>query len=147
MVFLHRKLLVSIKSAVGNAHLKVILETGALTPEQIYKVSIIAMEAGADFIKTSTGKFNPAATPEAIYIMSIAIREFHNKSSKQIGIKPAGGIATSQEALQAFAIVKEILGNDWLNPKLFRIGASRLANNLLKEITSFENIEFKENYF
>ena len=139
--------IVKIRMAIGDAHLKVILETGALTPELIYKASIIAMEAGADFIKTSTGKFNPAATNEAIYIMSIAIKLFHSKTSRQTGIKPAGGISTSTDAIQAFAIVKDILGQDWLNPKLFRIGASRLANNLLAEIAVIEDVEYKENYF
>ena len=139
--------IVAIKSAVNNAHLKVILETGALNPTQIYRASIIAMEAGADFIKTSTGKFNPAATPEAVYIMSLAIKEFYNKTSNKIGIKPAGGIATYKEAMQPFAIVKEILGTNWLNPNLFRIGASRLANNLLNKISELENTELDVNYF
>ena len=125
----------SIKSAIGDNHLKVILETGTLKSyQQIWEASILAMEAGADFIKTSTGKQNPAATPEAMYIMTQAIKAFHEKTGKKIGIKPAGGIATKEDALAYFAIVKENLGEEWLNPELFRIGASRLANNLLSDI-------------
>ncbi len=139
--------IVEIKQAIGTAHLKVILETGALTSEQIYIASLMAMEAGTDFIKTSTGKYSPAATPEAVYIMSLAIHEFYKKTSKKVGIKPAGGISTYAEAIQVFAIVKKLLGQEWLNSKLFRIGASRLANNLLREIASLDNIDYIENYF
>ena len=124
-----------IKSAIGNNHLKVILESGALkSHQQIWEASILAMEAGADFIKTSTGKQNPAATTDAVYVMTKAIKAFHEKTGKKIGIKPAGGIATKEDALTYFAIVKENLGDEWLNPELFRIGASRLANNLLSDI-------------
>lgn len=125
----------TIKSAIGNNHLKVILESGTLKSyQQIWEASILAMEAGADFIKTSTGKQNPAATPAAVYIMTLAIKAFHEKTGKKIGIKPAGGISTKEDALAYFAIVKENLGVEWLNPELFRIGASRLANNLLSDI-------------
>jgi len=132
-----------IKSAIGDNHLKVILESGALrSPQEIWEASILAMEAGADFIKTSTGKQSPAATTDAVYIMTKAIREFYEARGKKIGIKPAGGIATPEDALAYFAIVKENLGDEWLNPKLFRIGASRLANNLLTEI-----YQKKVNYF
>ncbi|MFO7829477.1 MAG: deoxyribose-phosphate aldolase [Bacteroidales bacterium] len=124
-----------IKSAIGDNHLKVILETGTLpSHEKIWEASILAMEAGADFIKTSTGKQSPAATTDAVYVMTKAIKSFYDVTSKKVGIKPAGGIATPAEALAYFAIVKENLGDDWLNSKLFRIGASRLANNLLTEI-------------
>ncbi|MCB2197359.1 MAG: deoxyribose-phosphate aldolase [Bacteroidetes bacterium] len=124
-----------IKSAIDDNHLKVILESGALkSHQQIWEASILAMEAGADFIKTSTGKQDPAATTDAVYVMTKAIKMFHEKTGKKIGIKPAGGIATKEDALAYFAIVKENLGDEWLNPELFRIGASRLANNLLSDI-------------
>lgn len=124
-----------IKAACGNAKLKVILETGALkTAENIYNASIIAMEAGADFIKTSTGKEISAASPEAAYVMTKAIREFTAKSGRKVGFKAAGGISTTEEVLKYYAIVKENLGKEWLNNKSFRIGASRLANNLLENL-------------
>lgn len=124
-----------IKSAIGDNHLKVILESGTLKSyEQIWQASILAMEAGADFIKTSTGKQNPAATTDAVYIMTKAIKAFYDATGKKIGIKPAGGIATKEDALAYYAIVKENLGDEWLNSELFRIGASRLANNLLTDI-------------
>jgi len=132
-----------IKSVIGNNHLKVILESGTLkSHQQIWEASILAMEAGADFIKTSTGKQNPAATTDAVYVMTKAIKAFHEKTGKKVGIKPAGGISAKEDALAYFAIVKENLGDEWINPELFRIGASRLANNLLsdiyqKEITYF----------
>jgi deoxyribose-phosphate aldolase len=133
----------SVKTSCGEAHLKVILETGALkSPENIWKASMCAMQAGADFIKTSTGKMEPAATPEAAWVMCSAIKKFHELTGKKIGFKAAGGIVESADALYYVAIVKEILGEDWLNPKLFRIGASRLANNLLTSIT-----EEKISYF
>ncbi len=124
-----------IKAACGQARLKVILETGALkTPEAIHQASILAMEAGADFIKTSTGKEIEAATPEAAYVMTKAIKAFYEKSGEKVGFKPAGGISTTEDALQYYAIVKENLGEEWLNNKLFRIGASRLANHLLGKL-------------
>ncbi len=125
-----------LKISCGNAHLKVILETGALkTPENIWKASILAMQAGADFIKTSTGKMDPAATPEAAWVMCSAIKEYYLTTGKKIGFKAAGGIVESADALYYMAIVREILGEEWLNSQLFRIGASRLANNLLTSIT------------
>ena len=138
-----------VKEAIGNIHLKVIIESGALeTAKNIWKASIIAMEAGADFIKTSTGKLQPAATLEAAIVMSEAIKEFNKKHNKKIGFKPAGGISTGEQALEYYTIMKETLGNDWLNSKLFRIGASSLANNLLSEISSIENNkEIKIKYF
>ncbi|MBA7519962.1 Deoxyribose-phosphate aldolase [subsurface metagenome] len=92
------------------------------------------MEAGADFIKTSTGKLNPAATMEATYVMAQTIHEYYLKTGKQVGIKPAGGIATATQALEYFTLVKTILSDNWLNPALFRIGASRLVNDLLTKI-------------
>ncbi|MBI9054736.1 MAG: deoxyribose-phosphate aldolase [Bacteroidales bacterium] len=128
-----------IKSAIGDNHLKVILESGALKSyKQIWEASILAMEAGADFIKTSTGKQEPAATTDAVYVMTKAIKAFYEATGKKIGIKPAGGISTQEDALSYFAIVKENLGDEWLNNKLFRIGASRLANNLLTDIYNKE---------
>jgi len=129
----------TIKASMGDTHLKVILETGALeTPENIWKASLLAINAGADFIKTSTGKMNPAATPMAAYIMCLAIAFHYEETGEKIGFKPAGGIVTPEEALIYLAIVKEVLGDDWMNPQLFRIGASRLANNLLSDITGKE---------
>jgi deoxyribose-phosphate aldolase len=129
----------NIKAAIGHNHLKVILESGALkSHQQIWEASILAMEAGADFIKTSTGKQNPAATTDAMYVMTKAIKAFYDNTGKKIGIKPAGGIVTTEDALNYYSIVKENLGNDWLNSELFRLGASRLANNLLSEITHGE---------
>jgi len=121
-----------IKKAIGDAHLKVILESGSLKePELIYKASVMAMEAGAHFIKTSTGKTEPAATPEAAVVMCTAIKDYYNKTGRMVGFKPAGGISTPEDAVKYFSIVQTILGDQWLNSKLFRIGASRLANNLL----------------
>jgi deoxyribose-phosphate aldolase len=129
----------AIKACMGDAHLKVILETGALkTAENIWKASLLAMNAGADFIKTSTGKMEPAATPLAAYIMCSAIAWHYEETGEMIGFKPAGGIVTSEDALLYLAIVKEILGDEWLTPQLFRIGASRLANNLLSDIYAKE---------
>lgn len=124
-----------LKIACGDAHLKVILETGALkTPEKIWGASWLAMLAGADFIKTSTGKMEPAATLEAAWVMCSAIKGFYEKTKKKIGFKAAGGIVEPADALKYIAIVKEVLGDEWLNDKLFRIGASRLANNLISSI-------------
>ncbi|MCK5823471.1 MAG: deoxyribose-phosphate aldolase [Bacteroidales bacterium] len=129
-----------IKKSIGTAHLKVILETGALKDyELIYKASVLSMEAGADFIKTSTGKMQPAATPEAIFIMASTIKSFYEKTGKKIGIKPAGGMTISEDALLYVFIVSQILGQEWLTPELFRLGASKLANNLLTDINKLEN--------
>ncbi len=128
-----------IKKAIGNAKLKVILETGLLAdPSAIFRASMVSMESGADFIKTSTGKVQPAATPEAVLVMCQAIKTFREQTGRKIGIKPAGGINTAEQALEYASIVKEILGDEWLDPRLFRIGASRLVNNLLSEISSLE---------
>ena len=128
-----------VKAAIQDAHLKVILETGALkTAENIYKASIIAMAAGADFIKTSTGKVSVNATPEATYVMCQAIKAWKEKTGVKVCYKPAGGVSTTAEAVQHYTLVKEILGEDWLNNESFRFGASRLANNLLTSITGNE---------
>jgi len=131
--------LTEIKSACRDAHLKVILETGALkTAANIKKASVLAMAAGADFIKTSTGKIPVAATPEATYVMCQAIKEWYEKTGQKVCYKPAGGIVTTEDAVKHYTLVKHILGNEWLNNKMFRIGASRLANNLLSSIEGKE---------
>ena len=128
-----------LKEVCGDKHLKVILETGALkTASNIKKASILSMYSGADFIKTSTGKENPAATPEAAYVMCNAIKEYHRETGRKIGFKPAGGINTVKDALTYYTIVKEVLGKEWLNNQLFRLGTSRLANLLLSEIKGEE---------
>ena len=128
-----------IKSICGERNLKVILETGALkSTENIWKASILAIYSGADFIKTSTGKQTPAATPEAAYVMCQAIKAYHDKTGRKIGFKPAGGINSVNDALTYYTIVKEVLGEEWLNNELFRIGTSRLANLLLSEILGKE---------
>lgn len=115
--------------------LKVILETGLLvTPENIANASFLAMEEGADFIKTSTGKVSVNATPMAAYIMSESIKAFHEKTGRKVGFKAAGGISTSKDAVCYHSIVKTILGNDWINKELFRFGVSRLANSLMSSI-------------
>lgn len=122
-----------------GATLKVILETGALrTPELIRQASLLAMQAGADFIKTSTGKIDVAATPEAAVVMCHAIKDFYAKSGRKVGFKAAGGIRIVEDAALYYTIVKEILGEEWLTPELFRIGASSLANNLLSAIEGKE---------
>ncbi len=129
----------AIKEVMGDVHLKVILETGALNkPEEIWMASHLSMEAGADFIKTSTGKQHPAATPEAFYVMAKAAKAFYEKTGKRTGLKAAGGISTTEDVLVYYEIVKKVLGEEWLNNSLFRIGASRLANNLLSDILSLE---------
>lgn len=128
-----------LKEVCGDKHLKVILETGALkTASNIKKASILSMYSGADFIKTSTGKENPAATPEAAYVMCNAIKEYHRGTGRKIGFKPAGGINTVKDALIYYTIVKEVLGKEWLNNQLFRLGTSRLANLLLSDILGQE---------
>ncbi|MGQ9845920.1 MAG: deoxyribose-phosphate aldolase [Bacteroidales bacterium] len=137
-----------IKSVCGKAHLKVILETGALPNEEsIYNASMLSIEAGADFLKTSTGKQEPASTYEAVYVMVNAIKDYYEKTGKMIGIKPAGGIVTVKQALVYYAIVKNVLGDKWLNNHYFRIGASRLANNLLTRINELKGIKDEVKYF
>lgn len=125
-----------LKAACGESvAMKVILETGALkTASNIKKASILSMYAGADYIKTSTGKLEPAATPEAAYVMCQAIKEYYDKTGIQIGFKPAGGINSVMDALIYYTIVKEVLGKKWLTNKWFRLGTSRLANMLLSEL-------------
>ncbi len=124
-----------IKKACGKAHLKVILETGELGYlELVQRASILAIEAGADFIKTSTGKIQPAATTEAFLVMLDVIKAYYESTNKMIGIKPAGGIAEPEEALVYYALVKAVLGDAWLNKTYFRIGASRLAGKVYNEL-------------
>lgn len=128
-----------LKETCGNAAMKVILETGCLkTASNIKKASILSMYAGADYIKTSTGKEKVAATPEAAYVMCQAIKEYYDKTGIQIGFKPAGGINSVMDALIYYTIVKEVLGEKWLTNKWFRLGTSRLANMLLSEIEGTE---------
>ena len=128
-----------IKSICGDRHLKTILETGALkSADNIWKASILAMYSGADFIKTSTGKQEPAATPEAAYVMCQAIKAYHEKTGRKVGFKPAGGVNSVNDALVYYTIVKEVLGKEWLNNEFFRIGTSRLANLLLSDIVGEE---------
>ena len=118
-----------------KVHLKVILETGLLrTPEKIAQASFLAMEAGADFIKTSTGKVDVNATPAAAYVMCECISKFHAATGRKIGFKPAGGISSAADALCYYSIVSAILGKDWLNKELFRFGVSRVANSILSAV-------------
>ena len=128
-----------LKDVCGEKPLKVILETGALmTATNIKKAAILAMYSGADFIKTSTGKEAVSATPEAALVMCEAIREYYKETGRKVGFKAAGGIDTVKKALAYYTIVKEVLGEEWLNKDLFRIGTSRLANQLLSDITGEE---------
>lgn len=128
-----------LKQACGAAAMKVILETGCLkTASNIKKASILSMYAGADYIKTSTGKEKVSATPEAAYVMCQAIKEYYDETGIQIGFKPAGGINSVTDALIYYTIVKEVLGEKWLTNKWFRLGTSRLANMLLSEIVGEE---------
>lgn len=128
-----------LKQVCGEHAMKVILETGDLvTASNIKKASILSMYAGADYIKTSTGKEKISATPEAAYVMCQAIKEYYDKTGIQIGFKPAGGLNTVMDALIYYTIVKEVLGEKWLTNKWFRLGTSRLANQLLSEVTGQE---------
>lgn len=125
----------AVKEACGDAELKVILETGELqTLDKVRRASDIAMEAGADFIKTSTGKVKPAATPPVVLVMLEAIRDFYYRTGRKVGMKPAGGIGTAKQAVQYLVMLRETLGKDWLTPDLYRIGASSLANDILMQI-------------
>ena len=129
----------AIKEACGKARLKVILETGELcTLDSVRKASDIAIYAGADFIKTSTGKIQPAATMQVTYTMLMAIKDYYDTTGIMIGMKPAGGISTSKLALHNLVMVKEILGNNWLTNDWFRFGASSLANDVLMQIMKLE---------
>lgn len=126
-----------LKDLCGERRLKVILETGALkSASNIKKAAILSIYSGADFIKTSTGKENPAATPEAAYVMCRTIKEYYEKTGRKIGFKAAGGIGSVKDALLYYSIVENTLGKEWLNSKLFRIGTSRLADTLLDEISA-----------
>lgn len=127
--------IIEIKKVISGAHLKVILETGVLeNEERIRKAAFLAMEAGADFIKTSTGKLEPSATPFAAVVMCQCIKEFYDTTGKKVGFKPAGGISTARDAAVYYAITETILGKEWLNRDLLRFGASRVANSILSEI-------------
>ena len=124
--------IVAVKEACGSAHLKVILETGELrTLDNVRRASWLAMLAGADFIKTSTGKVTPAATPPVTLVMLEAVRDFEAATGRRIGVKAAGGIRTSKDAIKYLVLVNETVGEGWLTPDLFRFGASTLLNDLL----------------
>lgn len=124
-----------IKESCREAHLKVILETGALaTTTHIQKAAILAVYSGADFIKTSTGKGYPGATPEAVYTMCQVVKTYHSIANKKVGIKVSGGVRTAEEAVMYYTIVKETLGEEWLNKDLFRIGASSLVGDIEKRL-------------
>ena len=127
--------IVAVKEACGGAHLKVILETGELgTYDNVRRASVLAMAAGADFIKTSTGKIQPAATLPVTLVMLEAIRDFHDRTGRMVGMKPAGGIRTAKQAVQYLVLVNETLGPDWLTPERFRLGASTLLNDCLMQL-------------
>jgi len=129
------KEIVATKEACGPVHLKVILETGELgSLDKVRYASDLAMDAGADFIKTSTGKVQPAATLPVTLVMLQAIKDFHRRTGKMIGMKPAGGIRTAKQALHYLCMVSEVMGPEWMNPNMFRFGASVLLNDVLKQI-------------
>ena len=141
--------ILAVKEACGAAHLKVILETGELeTYDNVRRASDLAMAAGADFIKTSTGKVTPAATAPVVLVMLEAIRDHYLATGRRVGMKPAGGIKTSKQALHLLVLVKETLGDAWLTPDLFRIGASTLANDLLMQLAKESSGRYQnEDYF
>jgi deoxyribose-phosphate aldolase len=127
--------IVAVKEACGEAHLKVILETGELeTYDNVRRASVLAMAAGADFIKTSTGKVQPAATLPVTLVMLEAIRDFHRRTGRMVGMKPAGGLRTAKDAIQYLVVLYETLGPRWMTPEWFRIGASTLLNDVLMQI-------------
>jgi deoxyribose-phosphate aldolase len=131
--------IVAVKQACGDAHLKVILETGELaTLDNARRASWLAMLAGADFIKTSTGKISPAATLPVCLVMLEAVRDFRDATGRQVGVKPAGGIRTAKDAIKHLVLVNETAGDDWLDPDWFRIGASSLLNDLLMQRTKMK---------
>ncbi len=131
--------IIELKHTAKHAKLKVILETGCLkTAEAIRNASVLAMYSGADFIKTSTGKIYPGASLEAAYVMCQCIKEYHELTGRKVGFKAAGGVRTTEEALRYYALVKEVLGDEWLNADLFRIGASSLANAVLGSLEGKE---------
>ncbi|MDE7159619.1 MAG: deoxyribose-phosphate aldolase [Muribaculaceae bacterium] len=131
--------LIELKHTCKEARMKVILETGALkTAEAIKKASVLSLYSDADFLKTSTGKIYPGASLEAAWVMCQCIKEYYEKTGRKVGFKCSGGVRTTQEALQYYAIVKEILGDEWLNQDYFRIGASSLANAVLSDMVGHE---------
>ena len=135
--------LIEVKHAAKDAHMKVIIESGALRePEKIRDASILALYSEADFIKTSTGKVYEGATPEAAYIMCKAIKEYYDKTGRKVGFKAAGGVRGSEDAIKYYAIVKEVLGNEWLDNSLFRIGASSLANSILAKMLDEAEVKY-----
>lgn len=128
-----------LKHSCRGSKLKVILETGALkTAANIKAASVLAMYSGADFLKTSTGKGYPGASLEAIYVMAQAVKEYYDKTGNMVGLKASGGVSTTADAVKYYTVVKEVLGDQWLSNEYFRIGASRLANNLLSDILGQE---------
>ncbi|MCA9627146.1 MAG: deoxyribose-phosphate aldolase, partial [Myxococcales bacterium] len=130
----------AVKQVCGDVHLKVILETGELgSYDNVRHASDLALAAGTDFIKTSTGKIEPAATPPVTLVMLEAIRDFYYQTGRRAGMKPAGGIRTAKQALHYLVLVKETLGDDWLTPDLFRLGASSLLNDVLMQISKLES--------
>jgi len=135
----------AVKDVCGNLKLKVILESGSLKNLTNVKIaSVIALEAGADFLKTSTGKTTPAASPEAVYVMAQTIKSHLEKTGKKTGIKPAGGISDSETALKYFALIKAVLGDNWLNSEFFRIGTNNLPNKLLNDISKMSSEQKEE---
>ncbi|MDR2683521.1 MAG: deoxyribose-phosphate aldolase [Dysgonamonadaceae bacterium] len=127
--------IMELKAACRDARLKVILETGLLkTPARIRTAAVLAMFSGADFIKSSTGKVYPGATPEAVYVMCDTVREYYRRHGVKTGVKVSGGVRTAEDAVRYYSIVKAVLGEEWLTPDYFRIGASSLADHLLREI-------------
>lgn len=135
--------LIEVKHAIKDAHMKVIIESGALkNPEKIRDASILAMYSDADFIKTSTGKVYEGASPEAAYVMCCCIKEYYEKTGKKVGFKAAGGVRSAEDALLYYSIVKEVLGEEWLNNELFRIGASSLANAVLAKMLDEAEVKY-----
>ena len=127
------------KEACRDGRLKVILETGALkTAANIKRASVLSLYSGADFLKTSTGKEYPGASLEAAYIMALCIKEYYEKTGTKVGFKAAGGIRTTEDAVKYYTVVKEVLGEEWLNNEYFRLGASSLANSILSDIAGHE---------
>lgn len=135
--------LIEVKHAAKTALLKVIIESGALKePDKIRDASILAMYSDADFIKTSTGKVYEGASPEAAYVMCRCIKEYYEKTGRKVGFKAAGGVRSADEAILYYAIVKDVLGEEWLNNSLFRIGASSLANSILAKMLEEEQVKY-----
>lgn len=132
-----------LKHSCRGGRLKVILETGALkTAENIKAASVLSLYAGADFLKTSTGKEYPGASLEAAYVMAQCIKEYYDKTGTKVGFKASGGVRTTEDAVKYYTIIKEILGDEWMNNEYFRIGASSLANNVLASLTGESGIKF-----